>query len=136
MKAKKEAPTKNLPGWPKAPLPPCKNGDLRGIVWCCKIDKGGDCRRDEYLKKAGLTPEKFAEIKDKFSEKEGWDSNAVCWQSLSYCCMRFGHTCFLRDYALKKKYPKKKYEEALNEYYSKKRKLAEILIENANKNPN
>jgi predicted metal-binding transcription factor (methanogenesis marker protein 9) len=133
METKKEVPTKNLPGWPKAPLPPCKNGDLRGIVWCCKMDKGGCCKRDEYLKKIGMSPEKFVEIKEKFSRDEDWDSNSICWKSLAYCCMRFGHTCHLRDKALKERYSEKLLEEALEEYYSKKKKLAEILMENSGK---
>jgi tRNA-dihydrouridine synthase B len=125
-------PCRDLPGWLDAPLPPCRNGDLRGLVWCCKIDKGGDCRRDEYLKKLGMTPQKFIEIKEKFSERENWKSEGTCWKSLAYCCMRFEHTCWLRDNALKEKYPKKTNEEALEEYYSKKKKLAEILMDGIN----
>lgn len=144
MKAKKEFPIKtfpefhgtpcrDLPGWPSAPLPPCKNGDVKGLVWCCRIDKGGTCRRDEYLKKIGMSPKKFIEIKDAFSKKEDWDSEIVCWKSLSYCCMGFGHTCPLRDKAIQERYPEKKLEDALKEYFSKKKELAGILMKNAKK---
>ena len=123
---------RDLPGWENdAPVPICMGGDYRALTFCCKpgysLTFGFKCKRDLTLKEIGMTPQEFVEIKEKFSQELGWDSDIVCFGSISYCCMRSGG-CPRRDVALAKKYPEMSKEEFMEFYFSKKKELAQILL--------
>ncbi len=124
---------RDLPGWEKdAPVPVCYGGDYRGLTFCCKpgysLTFGFKCMRDTTLKELGLTPEKFIKIKEDFSKENDWDSDVVCFGSISYCCMRSGG-CPRRDIALSVRYPNKSQEEFMKIYFAKKKELSKIILE-------
>jgi len=130
----KEEKTRDIPGWEKnAPVPVCMGGDFRALTFCCKpgysLTYAFKCKRDETLREIGLLPEKFLEIKEKFSKDNDWDSEFVCFGSLSYCCMRYASGCPNRDYALTLRYPNKDREELMRIYFQKKKELAKIILE-------
>ena len=126
---------RDLPGWKNAPIHICMDADYRGLTFCCKpgysLTFEYKCKRDEILKELGITPSQFIEIKEKFSRENNWDSDIVCFNSLSYCCMRRGG-CPKRDLALKKRYPKKSKKEFMKIYYQKKKELARRILESIN----
>ena len=127
---------RDLPGWRiNAPIPICLGGDYRALTFCCKpghiLTFEFKCKRDEVLSEISLSSEKFISIKEKFSKENNWDSDIVCFGSLSYCCMR-NAGCLKRDFALEKKYPNLGYSERLEIYFRKKKMLAKIIIENIN----
>ncbi len=131
---------RDIPGWEKnAPVPICMGGDYRALSFCCKpgsaLTFGFKCRRDNVLKDIGLSPEEFIKIKESFSNECEWDSEMVCFGSLSYCCMRRGG-CPRRDPALKKRYsnPGKNSEEIMKIYFQNKKKLSKKILESI-KNP-
>ncbi|TFF88048.1 MAG: methanogenesis marker 9 domain-containing protein [Promethearchaeota archaeon] len=124
---------RNVPGWENnAPVPICMGGDYRALTFCCKpgysLTFGFKCRRDETLKELGITPEEFIKIKEEFSKQNNWDSEVVCFGSLSYCCMRRGG-CPHRDYALSLRYPEKTKKEFMKIYFQKKKELAKIILQ-------
>ncbi|MFX1567633.1 MAG: hypothetical protein ACFFCV_04605 [Promethearchaeota archaeon] len=123
---------RNLPGWEKnAPVPICMGGDYRALTFCCKpgysLTFGFKCRRDERLDELGLGQVEFIRIKEEFSKENNWDSDLVCFGSLSYCCMRQGG-CSRRDLALVERYPDKKIEDIMKTYYRKKKELAKRIL--------
>ncbi|MBD3352090.1 MAG: hypothetical protein GF364_11440 [Candidatus Lokiarchaeota archaeon] len=122
---------RDLPNWKNAPVPVCMGGDCRALSWCCKpgysLTFGFKCLRDQMLKKVGLTPEEFIEIKQEFSDKHEWDSEFPCFGSFSYCCMRRGG-CSRRDAGLKKRYPNNSMEEIYAIYFKLKKELANIIL--------
>jgi len=124
---------RDVPGWERiAPVPICMGGDYRALTFCCKpghsLTYAFKCRRDETLKELGLSQEKFMEVKENFSKENDWDSEFVCFGSISYCCMRRGG-CPNRDYALSIKYPGKSKEDIMKIYFEKKKKLAKLILE-------
>ncbi|MBD3195946.1 MAG: hypothetical protein GF317_12870 [Candidatus Lokiarchaeota archaeon] len=125
---------RDIPGWEKnAPVPICMGGDYRALTFCCKpgysLTFGFKCRRDSTLAELGLSQEDFVRIKEDFSIENNWDSDIVCFGSISYCCMRRGG-CSRRDLALEKKYPELSEEERMKLYFTKKRNLSKrILLE-------
>jgi len=124
---------RDVPGWEKiAPIPICMGGDYRALTFCCKpgysLTFGFKCRRDERLKELGMSPEEFIKIKEKFSEENEWDSNIVCFGSISYCCMRRGG-CPRRDMALHLRYPDMSQEQFMELYFSKKKELSKKILE-------
>jgi len=124
---------RDLPGWERnAPVPICMGGDYRALTFCCKpgysLTFGYKCRRDETLKELGLFQEEFIKIKEEFSNENGWDSDLVCFGSMSYCCMRSGG-CERRDLSLKKRYPDLKLKEIMELYFKKKKELAKKILE-------
>lgn len=125
---------RDLPGWNNAPVPVCMGGDYRALSWCCKpgsaLTFGFKCRRDERLKEIGMTPTEFVKIKGEFSRQHKWNSEYPCFGSFSYCCMRSGG-CSRRDPGLKKRYPDKKMDDIMKEYYSIKKDLANVILKNA-----
>jgi len=130
----KEDKLRDIPGWPKdAPIPVCMGGDLRALTFCCKpgysLTFGFKCQRDETLKKIGMTPKEFINIKDKFSEQNDWNSPITCFGSMSYCCMRQGG-CPRRDLALQQRYRGKSMSEIMKIYFAKKKELARVILEN------
>ena len=129
----KEDNIRDIPGWEKiAPVPICMGGDFRALTFCCKpgysLTFAFKCKRDEKLKELGISPEKFMKIKEKFSKEHEWDSDVVCFGSLSYCCMRRGG-CPNRDYALSLRYPDKSHQEMMKTYFQKKKELSKIILE-------
>lgn len=134
MKLYKADKVRDIPGWEeRAPVPVCMDGDYRALTFCCKpghsLTFAFKCKRDQVLKELGLTKQDFVRIKEEFSEENDWDSNVVCFGSMSYCCMRRGG-CPRRDYALQQRYPKKNKQEFMKEYFKKKRELALKILEN------
>jgi predicted metal-binding transcription factor (methanogenesis marker protein 9) len=90
---------------------------------------GFKCRRDEKLKEIGLTPEDLIEIKEQFSKENNWDSELVCFGSLSYCCMRRGG-CPKRDFALFERYPNMTLDKIMTIYFQKKKELSKRILDN------
>ncbi|MHA1412757.1 MAG: methanogenesis marker 9 domain-containing protein [Promethearchaeota archaeon] len=123
---------RQIPGWKDAPIHICMDADYRGLTFCCKpgysLTFAYKCKRDEILKEIGITPEEFIKIKEDFSKENGWDSDLVCFGSLSYCCMRRGG-CPRRDPALFLRYPKKSREEVMEIYFAKKKELSRRILE-------
>jgi predicted metal-binding transcription factor (methanogenesis marker protein 9) len=124
---------RDLPGWEKnAPVPLCMGGDFRALTFCCKpgysLTFGFKCRRDEKLEELGLGPEEFIRIKEAFSRENNWDSELVCFGSLSYCCMR-RNGCPKRDYALIERYPNMSLDKIMTIYFQKKKELSKRILE-------
>ena len=124
---------RDLSGWEKnAPIPICMGGDYRSLTFCCKpgysLTFGFKCKRDNILRELKLTPEEFMNIKDQFSKDNNWDSELVCFGSISYCCMRSGG-CPKRDLALTIRYPNLIKEEFMKVYFQKKKELSKRILE-------
>ena len=124
---------RDLPGWERiAPIPICMGGDFRALTFCCKpgfsLTFAFKCKRDEILKELKLTPEEFMNIKDQYSRENNWDSELVCFGSISYCCMRRGG-CPRRDLALTKRYPNLTKDEFMKVYFQKKKELSKRILE-------
>ena len=123
---------RDIPGWNSATVPICMFGDYRALSWCCKpgssLTFGFKCRRDNILKELKLTPEEFMNIKDQYSKENNWDSELVCFGSISYCCMRAGG-CPRRDVALVDRYPGVPKEEIMEIYFQKKKELSKKILE-------
>jgi len=130
MKILKES-LRNVCGWKNAPVPICMGGDYRALTFCCKpgysLTYGLKCLRDQTLKDVGLTPGEFIEIKEKFSKENNWDSEIVCFGSISYCCMR-ANGCERRDFALSLRYPNIDWDKVMEIYFKKKNELSEIIL--------
>ena len=123
---------RDVPGWKDAPIHICMDADYRGLTFCCKpgysLTHAFTCKRDEILIEIGLTPEEFMQIKEEFSNENNWDSEVVCFGSLSYCCMR-RRGCSRRDIALVERYPNKSLEEMMKIYFNKKKELSKRILE-------
>ena len=126
---------RDLPGWKGAPIHICMDADYRGLTFCCKpgysLTFGYKCKRDEILDEINLSPEEFMRVKEEFSRENDWDSDIVCFGSMSYCCMRRGG-CPRRDLALIQRYPNKTKEEIMEIYYKNKRELAIRILKAVN----
>jgi len=126
---------RDLPGWKGAPIHICMDADYRGLTFCCKpgysLTFGYKCKRDEILDEINLSPEEFMRVKEEFSKENDWDSDIVCFGSMSYCCMRRGG-CPRRDLALIQRYPNKTKEEIMEIYYKNKRELAIRILKAVN----
>ena len=125
---------RDIPGWEKnAPIPICMGGDYRALTFCCKpgysLTFGFKCKRNKTLKEIGISPEEFIDIKEKYSNENDWDSDLVCFGSISYCCMRRGG-CPRRDLALSIRYPNMTKDEFMKIYFQKKKELSRIILEN------
>jgi predicted metal-binding transcription factor (methanogenesis marker protein 9) len=123
---------RNVPGWNNAPIHICMDADYRGLTFCCKpgysLTFAFKCKRDNILKELGISSKEFIKLKEDFSKENNWDSDLVCFGSLSYCCMRRGG-CERRDPALKLRYPNKTKEEIMEIYFRKKKELAKRILE-------
>ena len=127
---------RDIPGWERvAPVPLCLGGDYRALTFCCKpgysLAYVIKCKRDEILNELGMSAEEFIKIKEEFSEKNEWDSEFVCFGSLSYCCMR-RKGCSRRDIALLERYPNLNIEEIMRTYFKKKKELSKKILESIN----
>ncbi|MFX0186402.1 MAG: methanogenesis marker 9 domain-containing protein [Candidatus Hodarchaeota archaeon] len=126
---------RDILGWEQnAPIPICMGGDYRALTFCCKpgyyLTFGFKCKRNKTLKEIGISPEEFIDIKEKYSNENDWDSELVCFGSISYCCMRRGG-CPRRDLALSIRYPNMTKDEFMKIYFQKKKELSRIILENA-----
>jgi len=123
---------RDVPGWKGAPIHICMGADYRGLTFCCKpgysLTHAFICKRDKILTEIGLTPEEFIQIKVEFSNENNWDSELVCFGSLSYCCMR-RNGCSRRDLALVERYPNKSFEEIMKIYFKNKKELSKRILE-------
>ncbi|MFX1420381.1 MAG: hypothetical protein ACFE9N_15835 [Promethearchaeota archaeon] len=124
---------RDVPGWEiNAPVPLCMGGDYRALTFCCKpgysLTYVLKCVRDDNLDDLGLSLEEFIKIKENFSKENNWDSDIVCFGSLSYCCMR-RNGCPRRDLALVERYPGVNSEEIMKTYFNKKRELSRRILE-------
>ena len=124
---------RDLPGWEKnAPIPICMGGDYRALTFCCKpgfsLTFVFKCKRDEILKELGVTLEEFIKIKEEFSKENNWDSEIVCFGSLSYCCMR-RNGCERRYLALVERYPNLIMEKIMETYFEKKKELSKRILQ-------
>lgn len=123
---------RDVPGWEGAPIHICMGADYRGLTFCCKpgysLTHAFICKRDKILTEIGLTPEEFIQIKVEFSNENNWDSDIVCFGSLSYCCMR-RNGCSRRDLALVERYPNKSFEEIMKIYFKNKKELSKRILE-------
>ncbi len=123
---------RDVPGWKGAPIHICMGADYRGLTFCCKpgysLTHAFICKRDKILTEIGLTPEEFIQIKVEFSNENNWDSEVVCFGSLSYCCMR-RNGCSRRDLALVERYPSKSFEEIMKIYFKNKKELSKRILE-------
>ncbi|MFW9970021.1 MAG: hypothetical protein ACFFDF_07450 [Candidatus Odinarchaeota archaeon] len=129
---------RDLPGWEKvAPIPLCMGGDYRALTFCCKpgysLTYDFTCKRDEKLSELGLSSENFIKIKENFSKENNWDSELVCFGSLSYCCMR-RNGCSRRDFALLERYPGLLLEDIMKTYFNKKKELSRRILESIKSN--
>jgi predicted metal-binding transcription factor (methanogenesis marker protein 9) len=132
MQELEEDKVRDLPGWEKiAPIPICMGGDYRALTFCCKpgfsLTFGFKCMRDQRLKELGITAEDFIIIKEEFSKENEWESDIVCFGSVSYCCMRRGG-CPRRDMALHIRYPEMSQEEFMKLYFQKKKELSKRIL--------
>ncbi|MEE9379378.1 MAG: hypothetical protein V3V33_15240 [Candidatus Lokiarchaeia archaeon] len=123
---------RDVPGWKDAPIHICMNADYRGLTFCCKpgytLAHALICRRDDILNELELSSEEFIRVKEEFSKENNWDSEIVCFGSLSYCCMR-RNGCSRRDLALVEIYPVKSLEEIMKLYFKKKKELSKRILE-------
>ena len=124
---------RDILGWEKdAPVPICMGGDYRALTFCCKpgysLSFGFKCKRDKTLEELGLSSEEFIKIKEEFSKEKDWNSEIVCFGSISYCCMR-RKGCPRRDVALSDRYPNMAYEDIMELYFQKKRELSKRILE-------
>ncbi len=125
---------RDIPGWrTNAPVPICMGGDYRSLTFCCKpgysLTFSFKCRRDNVLNELDLSVKEFIKIKQGFSKENDWNSEIVCFGSISYCCMRRGG-CPRRDVALSIRYPNKSKEEFMRIYFQKKKELSKRILEN------
>ncbi len=127
---------RDLPGWEiNAPVPICMGGDYRALTFCCKpgfsLTFGFKCQRDDKLRELGIDPGEFVRIKEEFSEENEWESDYVCFNSISYCCMRRGG-CPRRDVVLVERYPGIPLEDIMKIYFQKKKELSKKILESVN----
>ncbi len=127
---------RDVPGWENnAPVPLCMGGDYRALTFCCKpghsLTYVLKCRRDDNLEDLGLSAEEFIKIKEDFSKENNWNSDLVCFGSLSYCCMR-RNGCSRRDLALVERYPGLTNKEIMKIYFEKKKELSKRILEYVN----
>ncbi len=113
-------------GWYNAPKHVCRGeGDLRGLAFCCLPVKS--CPVHSNIKKLGLTPQQFADIKMDFAKGTMLEyGDSTCFGSLVWCC-KISKPCFLRDGVL----------ETLGlsdaEYMRLKKGLGDYILEQAGK---
>ena len=123
---------RDVPGWKDAPIHICMNADYRGLAFCCKpgysLTHALICRRDDILNELELSSEEFMRVKEEFSKENNWDSEIVCFGSISYCCMR-RNGCSRRDLAFVERYPEKTIEEIMKIYFKKKKELSKRILE-------
>ena len=85
-------------GWYNAPKHLCGGGDLRALTFCCLPVK--HCAVHDALKKMGMTPKEFVELKINFVNGTPLQyGDGTCFGSMAWCC-KASKPCFLRDSVL------------------------------------
>ena len=108
-------------GWYNAPKHICSGGDLRAVAFCCPPVKS--CPLLGALKKIGLTPQEFIEMKIALTRGTPLEpGEGTCFGSLTWCC-KITKPCFMRDAVLER------HGISPDEYMRLKKKLAEELLE-------
>ena len=87
----------DLTGWYNAPKHICAGGDLRGLTFCCMPVK--ECPLHYVLKRAGISKEKYIEIKESFMDTKLGGGDNTCFGSMVWCC-KITRPCPWRDSTL------------------------------------
>ncbi len=111
-------------GWYNSPKHLCSGkGDLRSLTFCCVPVK--PCALLYKLKKLGLAPQDFVEIKKEFGKGTMLEyGDSTCFGSLLWCC-KISKPCFLRDGVLDL------LELSPQEYMTLKKELSEYILDHA-----
>ena len=106
--------------WNDAPSHVCRGGDKRALTFCCPPVK--PCPVLHALEDAGLTPQDYIEIKEKFGEKSRLgQGEGTCFGSLVWCC-KPSKPCPLRDMVMRR------IDMSPDEYMKLKKELSEELV--------
>jgi TIM-barrel protein len=81
-------------GWYNAPKHICAGGDLRGLAYCCMPVK--ECPLRYILKRAGISEEEYAQIKESFNNTKLGAGPGTCFGSMVWCC-KITRPCPWRD---------------------------------------
>ena len=88
----------NVYGWYNSPSHICKNGDLRGLSFCCPAIK--NCQLISTLKKYNVSIDEYHKLKIKYSKNTPLQLSVnTCFGSLLWCC-KISKPCIYRDQAL------------------------------------
>jgi TIM-barrel protein len=87
----------DLTGWYNAPKHICAGGDLRGLTFCCMPIK--ECPLHYVLKRAGISRERYIEIKESFMDTKLGGGDNTCFGSMVWCC-KITRPCPWRDSTL------------------------------------
>jgi putative methanogenesis marker domain 9 len=86
--------------WEDAPSHVCRGGDKRAMAFCCPPVK--PCPITFALEDAGISAQRYVEIKEKFGEKSRLgEGEGTCFGSLVWCC-KPSKPCPLRDMVLRR----------------------------------
>jgi len=106
--------------WEDSPSHVCRGGDKRALTFCCPPVK--PCPVAFALEEAGITPQEYIEIKEKFGEKTRLgQGEGTCFGSLVWCC-KPSKPCPLRDMVLRR------IEMSTDEYMDLKHQLSQELV--------
>jgi putative methanogenesis marker domain 9 len=106
--------------WEDSPSHVCRGGDKRALTFCCPPVK--PCPVVFALEEAGITPQEYIEIKEKFGEKTRLgQGEGTCFGSLVWCC-KPSKPCPLRDMVLRR------IEMSTEEYMDLKQELSRELV--------
>ena len=85
-------------GWYNSPSHICKNGDLRGLSFCCPAIK--NCKLISTLNQYNISKDEYHQLKIKYSKNTPLQLNVnTCFGSLLWCC-KISKPCVYRDQAL------------------------------------
>ena len=86
--------------WEDSPSHVCRGGDKRALTFCCPPVK--PCPIVFALEEAGMKPQEYVEIKEKFGEKTRLgEGERTCFGSLVWCC-KPSKPCPMRDMVLRR----------------------------------
>jgi putative methanogenesis marker domain 9 len=106
--------------WEDSPSHVCRGGDERAMAFCCPPVK--PCPIVFALEKAGISPQKYIEIKENFGKKSRLgEGEGTCFGSLVWCC-KPSKPCPLRDMVMRR------IEMGIDEYMGLKKELSEELV--------
>jgi TIM-barrel protein len=87
-------------GWYNSPKHICKNGDNRGMAFCCPPVKS--CKLLSKIKEIGFSPQEFIQLKQQSAKGTPLEyGKETCFGSFVWCC-KITKTCYYRDMALAK----------------------------------
>ena len=106
--------------WEDSPSHVCRGGDKRALTFCCPPVK--PCPIVFALEEAGITPQEYIEIKEKFGAKTRLgEGDGTCFGSLVWCC-KPSKPCPLRDMVLRRM------DMSHEEYMDLKHQLSQELV--------